>query len=490
MVVGSVVALSAASATSPGATGEPVRVSGESPFATCATRPAYVNSEVEPSLAADPGDPRRLIAAYQQDRYHGGGARGIIVATSEDGGSTWRRAALPVTRCAGASAPFASDPWVSAARGGRIYVATLSDVVTVVTSSDWGRTWSQPAILPGAGMPDKEAVTADPRRPGTAYLVWSDYHRTNPPGTESDELFSATRDGGRTWSTPAVVLRTGHRAGPENGQILIDPRNGRLYLLMAWVRDGLATAAKPAWMLIARSADGGRHWSKAASFAIGRPAARQGGAFIRSSPQVPSFAIDARGAIYGVWEDARFGAGDRTGVLFTRSLDGGFDWSRPRRIDRNSTGGAVLPVVAAQRTGTVAVLYLQLDRPDGTAARYRLATSIDGGAHFRDQIASPEFSIQNAPLLTPSPLVPGGYFLGDYMGLTPLTAGQFGTAFVTARAASDNKTDIFYLAATAGESRARRSALDASTDSRVAFAPTPAGLTAGSNAEVESITGS
>src|SRR4051812_17293996 len=132
-------------------------VSGDSPFAHCATAPAFTNAEVEPALAADPRRPSRLVAVYQQDRYHRGGARGIVVASSADGGSSWRRAPLPVSRCAGAggsAAPFASDPWVSIGPDGRVYVSALSDVVSVLTSHDGGASWSRPAVLRGGGLTD------------------------------------------------------------------------------------------------------------------------------------------------------------------------------------------------------------------------------------------------------------------------------------------------------------------------------------------------
>jgi hypothetical protein len=59
---------------------DPVRVSAGSPFAHCSTAPAFTNAEVEPLLASDPHHPNRLIAVYQQDRYHSGGARGIVAA--------------------------------------------------------------------------------------------------------------------------------------------------------------------------------------------------------------------------------------------------------------------------------------------------------------------------------------------------------------------------------------------------------------------------
>src|SRR3954453_15518484 len=242
----------------------PALVSGPSPFAGWASAPSFEGAEVEPSLAADPKRAGRLVAVYQQDRYHGGGARGIVAAASTDGGVSWRRVALPVSACAGAAAPFASDPWVSVGPDGRIYAATLSDAVSVTTSASWGRTWSAPVRLQGQyGLTDKEAVTADPRNPGVAYVTWSDYVATSPPGTTSDEVVSVTRDGGRRWSAPQVVVRHGRQSGPEDGQIVADPRTGALYLFTAWIRGGYATPERPAWYLVSRSTDGGRHWSTA-----------------------------------------------------------------------------------------------------------------------------------------------------------------------------------------------------------------------------------
>jgi hypothetical protein len=403
-----------------------------------------VNAEVEPSLAADPRHPDRLVAAYQQDRFHRGGARGVVVALSEDGGRTWRRKPLAVSRCAGAAARqarFASDPWVSVGPDGRIYASTLSDGIAVTTSADWGRRWSTPVALNGAGFGDKPSLTADPRRRGTAYVVWSDYLDTGPPGTESDELVSVTHDGGRTWRAPTAVMRHGSRAGPEYGQIVVDPRTGRLYAFMVWVRNGLIRPGDPGLMVISRSDDGGAHWTKPQRFETGNTAP-QPGLVVRSSPQVPSFAVDGRGVLYGVWQDGRFSNGDRDEVLFVTSRDAGSHWSRPRRIS-NPAGAGLLPTVAAHGQGRVAILYLQFAGGTSVQAHYRLAVSRDGGGHFANTAVGKPFAITQVPNLTGGRLSPGGYFVGDYMGLAGIGAGGIGAVYV----APDlrNQTDVFYV---------------------------------------------
>jgi hypothetical protein len=241
-----------------------------------------------------------------------------------------------------------------------------------------------------------------------------------------------------------VVVRHGKAAGPEDGQVLVDPRNGRLYLFTAWIRQAYPTPTRPAWYLVSRSDDGGRHWTAARRFAAGAPAASHGGPVIRSSPQVPSFAIDARGALYAVWQDARLSHGAREDILLTRSTDGGRHWSTPKRVSRLSSGAAIIPTIAARGNGSLAVLYLALDG-DGAGGRYRIARSSDGGRHVTDAAVSSGFAITDAPNITPSPLVPGGYFVGDYMGAAPLAGGGFGALYVVARAGTTNTTDVLYV---------------------------------------------
>jgi hypothetical protein len=150
--------------------------------------------------------------------------------------------------------------------------------------------------------------------------------------------------------------------------------------------------------------------------------------------------------LYAVWQDSRFSHGARDEVLFTRSVDGGSLWSRARRASIASTAGAMIPTVGALGRGQLGILYLQLDGGPNLRGRYRLAISNDGGRHFRDAIVSRTFAVADAPDLTPSPLVPGGYFLGDYMGVAPLDEERFGALYVAATGQRDNKTDVFYVA--------------------------------------------
>src|SRR5262245_50391703 len=75
----------------PTASDDTARSSLTSPFpADCDGVPAagtvYTNAEVEPSLTVNPLNPTNLVGAWQEDRWSTGGARGVLLGSSFDGG--------------------------------------------------------------------------------------------------------------------------------------------------------------------------------------------------------------------------------------------------------------------------------------------------------------------------------------------------------------------------------------------------------------------
>src|SRR5205823_7859031 len=113
------------------AAGAPIDITSDSALQACPRTPEVTpDTEVEPSLAVHPTDPRRLVAAWQQDRNERGGAQGILAASSSDGGRTWRGAVPPlITRCTGGRYTLASDPVVSIGSD-RAYLAAIGIAVS------------------------------------------------------------------------------------------------------------------------------------------------------------------------------------------------------------------------------------------------------------------------------------------------------------------------------------------------------------------------
>jgi len=118
---------------------------------------------------------------------------------------------------------------------------TTHDIVVSV-SKDSGLTWQPPVIVesqPGpAVVPDKEAILADPRRPGFAYLVWAEYGRTGSSDPSVDQVFfSRSTDGGQTWSDIHTGTNGGgphadhHGFGFDAADHLLDGKDGGIWRL-------------------------------------------------------------------------------------------------------------------------------------------------------------------------------------------------------------------------------------------------------------------
>jgi hypothetical protein len=348
---------------------------------------------------------------------------------------------------------------VSIGPDGRAFVVGLGSGVAVSTSTDGGRRWSAPVTLAandGTYLVDKCTVTADPTHAGVAYAVWQRYlRRRNGPPIESDTLLSVTRDGGRRWSAPRLVLA--HT--PDTGDVasVVLPGTGRALFHLAYRQAGGVPgpgAAHLSTLLVQRSSDGGRTWTAPRRIARIRTAAGKlrdpaSGKVIR--PGVASFALGSDARLYAVWQDSRFGGGGIDQVAFSRSADGGRTWSRPRRLDVGKRTLGVVPTVAAAGM-VVAVSYYAVS-PGGTArdAQTWLAVSTDAGKTFTRRAIGPAFALGDAPLLAgdPSLLVPPGLFVGDYTGLAVGKRVVY-AAFPTASHDSRNPTDVRFVSLPAG----------------------------------------
>jgi hypothetical protein len=433
------------------------RVSGPSPYTACSTPApldtAYPNAEVEPDVAANPARSGHLIAVWQQDRWAGGGAHGIMAGYSYNGGRSWGRTTLPFSKCApgGLNYTRASDPAVSVGRDGTAYAIGLSadlpgprTAVASVVSRDGGRTWTTLRVIAtdNNGGLDKEWITADPRRPGTAYAVWDNLHAAAGGHFTGPTYFSKTTDYGRTWSTPKAIAATGQDSQTLGNQILVDPRTGRLYDTYAYYFCTCYSIPKVAYVY---SDNGGQTWSPqhvvsdllpVGVVQPGKQAPVRSGGF-------PLAAISGTGQVYLTWQDSRFNGGSYDEIAVATTSDRGAHWTAAHRANRPTGRPAFTPSVAVSATGKVAITYYDLRRDhirDAVFSTDYWATTTTDGVHFGgDRHLAGSFDLLTAPFAR-------GFFLGDYEGLT--AAGNqfvavFGKTNCTGTTCANNPTDIY-----------------------------------------------
>ena len=330
----------------------------------------------------------------------------------------------------------ASDPWVDVGPDGTAYSVSISfnandngGSVGAATSSDGGRTWrnqqnivAEDANDPSLPFNDKESVTADPARPGSAYAVWDRLQNiVCPPGVppaqgNSDDrpshaigvapaiglapalaldcfdgpgMVSRTRDFGRTWSRPTQMVATPANEQTIANEIVADPRSGTLYDFYMYIHaDNTLTVENVA------SHDGGRSWgprqvvSDSQTIGITNPAT---GDPVRTGDIIPQPAIDPRtGRLYVVWQDSRANAVDpnEDALFISTSTHGGLtgSWSRPAVVNDPRDEAAFTPAIKVLPSGAVVVQYYTLQQQRHSSRRDTLPTSIvvrttDGSGH-------------------------------------------------------------------------------------------------------------
>ena len=396
--------------------GPAVAVSGGSPIAGCLgdqpnSGTNFVNSEIEPWMAVNPTDGDNLVAAWQQDRWNNGGSRGIVTASSHDGGLTWTtNATTKSSICTGGTVvnggnyERSSDPWVDFSPDGTAYLMTLSvdtnpggfgtspNAMLVMRSTNGGATWSNPITLKRDENPDvlndKNTLTADRNDSSFVYAVWD---RLAPPSENANPnmfenaiagrgptWFSRTIDGGASWEPARIIFEPGTNNQTIANQIVVLPDNAQFDGELVDVFDLIqgATNRPPGRgfsIAVIRSSDHGATWSKRA-ITVDRHNTFQGlvvdpddsnatTRLVRTGDIVPQVTVDpSSGAIYVVFQDSRF-APVRSSIAFTQSLDGGLTWSPTIKINKTPTNinagnqQAFNPVPSVLADGTVGVRY-------------------------------------------------------------------------------------------------------------------------------------
>ena len=440
--------------------GPTVQVSQDDPFAGIdpddiehQTGTLYPGTSLETFLATDPTNPDHLAGIWQQDRWSNGGARGLVVGISWDGGQTWQDTPLPgASLCSGGTSKRASDPWIAFASNGDLYATTLTvngqgspGNVLVSKSTDGGVSWQDPVLIPNSNGADKESITTDPSDPQTVYVVWTG-------------RFSRSTDGGQTFS-PAQSVPTG-----SGSQIVVLP-DGTLIDSDAYE--------------VFRSTDQGQHWGPRITVAnfnsqqVIDPNTHQ---LLRAGLGLGDIAVDSNtGTVYIVVEDARLAGNQHDTIAFTQSTDDGLTRSTPVAVNQTPTNipsldqQAFIPTVQVGPDGTVGVAYYDFRfnqaGPDLPTDFWFVPGTPDGsgGITWGDELrlTDTSFNFEDAPFSV------YGKFVGDYQGRAPAGSDFLNQWGETAGPLVDvvSFRRVINLGDTAGAARAAlRSALPALAD--------------------------
>jgi hypothetical protein len=430
-------------------------ISGPSPFpAGCpgaiSDETRIAGAEIEPTVTVNPAHPRNIVATWQQDLGLGA-ARTDLIGTSRDGGRTWKRATIPgLSRCTGGSFDAATDPWLSAGPDGTIYFSgAVLDFSTEPSpaallasrSSDRGRSWSPAVPFAGPSVRlEREVITADPARPGHAYVVWWERDPLMP-FVGSTHQFARTTDGGATWSTPTTLDAAPEGALDQSAEIHVLPNGALLATFARFQIEGTGAVQK---LFASRSTDQGGTWSEPLEVAS-QPI--QPYLDPETRDQLPNqdltfhgAAIAPDGTVYVAWDHA---SSPTTGEIdIVKSSDGGVTWSGPTPLPGVSAF-AFQPAIAVDSRGTVGLMWydtrndLPGDAPLTTDVWF--AHSRDGGNSWEQLHVAGPFDFRTAPRPTEFPR------LGEYQGLAGLRGRGFAAAFTQAAPqAQDGPTDIFF----------------------------------------------
>ena len=372
----------------------------------------------EPSIAVDPNNPQRVVAAYQ-DIVH--------AAYSRDAGRTWAAA----QGAAPADYKVSGDVSVTFDNAGHAILGFIAfdrlgttdywahnatrNGIFVRRSLDGGATWETDYRVVHAwptqsGIPfeDKPYIVADNSRgpfAGNLYIGWTEFTLDS-----SVILLSRSTDHGLTWSSPLRISTKGGLPRDDNGSVEgftgVVGSDGTLYVVWA---DG-------AHVVFTRSLDGGR------SFAPSAPILETAASYFKVAAVdrangFPQIGIDpAHDRLYVSWSDYRHGDVD---VFVATSADHGRTWSPAVRVNsdalHNGSDQFFQWLTVDPADGAANVLFYDR-RGDSTNRRsiVVLARSTDGGRSFVNYAwTDTAFDARNE-------------FIGDYTGIAALGGRVYG----------------------------------------------------------------
>jgi hypothetical protein len=376
-------------------------------------KPGFFN---EPAIAVNPANPKQLVVAWQIN---------ASAAYSTDGGQTWTVAEGTAPKDYRVSGDVSLAYEASGAAllcyiafdrlGTSNYWAhgATRNGIFVRRSPDGGKTWEKDAAAvishestPNIPFEDKPWIVADTSHGPHRGNVYVGW--TQFTLTETNLLLARSTDGGKTWSKPIQLNTLPGLPRDDNGAL--EGFHGVVgpdgTLYTIWDdRDGI---------MFAVSHDGGQTFSKDHRIVNAGPAYFKIKGVDRSNG-FPQIGIDPRsgagengagGSLYVAWSDYTNGDVD---AFVASSADHGATWSAPVRANSDPIHNGVDQFFQwmAVDPGSGAVNLVFYDRrPDNQETRVTLARSTDGGKSFGNY------------MLDKDAFEAEGDFLGDYLAIT------------------------------------------------------------------------
>lgn len=309
---------------------------GTTTFGREQSEPVRVNNDqlasatqARPALARDAGD--TLYAVWQNRRRDSIELNDLFLARSSDGGQTWSASmALTTDQTPVADTPHA----LVAGAAGQVYVvwATQRSSMSFIffsASADGGETWTAP--VPVNNAVPRMAVRLNPDlaldQNGHLYVAWQDNRNGN-----NDIFVARSTDGGQTWGDD-VRVNDDTGAAAQSQPSLVAGAEGRLHLAWHDMRTGI-----PA-IFAASSSDGGQTWSANMQVDAGQVPAYN-----------PRLMIDTEGTLYCAWCAQQGNAQ----IYAARSTSGGETWETAVQVnDVDGTATPTRPRLAADMVGNV-----------------------------------------------------------------------------------------------------------------------------------------
>lgn len=331
------------------------------------------------AIAINKKDPQNIVAVT---------SLGNVYYTT-DAGFSWKK--TNVTSAAG----IAGQPQIITDDKDNFFIfhtAVVGGVHRLVVheSKDKGATWSEDKFIDN----DEKNLSKDQRwyhvsgdSKGGLHATWtqSDSYASTDTTCTSTIVYSASSNG-KKWSTPKIISQTG-RCAEDEGIVIGSSSgvsvDGKVYA--SWATDGK--------IFFDRSFNGGERFL---SMDIKVEAQVGGWNFavpgVKNHVAFPQIAVDrSRGSMSGsvfiVWTDKRQENAD---VWFTRSYNGGDNWTQPYKFgDDEGKKDQFLPRLAIdQTTGYVYVIYYDRKMYDDDKADVVVAYSVDGGVTFGTTVVS------------------------------------------------------------------------------------------------------